>query len=86
MCYITHGWKMDRESADAMRALDLDVAPIYLGKKTLDRFGRLRRAETSVVCQTVNVEGFTVDYSNHAICMQNADLHANVCVFSLCVV
>lgn len=69
---------MDRESADAMRALDLDVAPSFYGTRTIDYFGRLRRADTNVVCKTVNVDGLPLDYSESGMCMQNAQLHANV--------
>lgn len=78
MSYVAQSWKLDRESAEAMRALDLDVAPLFLGKKSIDYFGRLRRANTEVVCKTVDVNGQTVDYSNSDICLQNAELHANV--------
>lgn len=69
---------MDRESAALMKSLDLEVAPSFYGPKTIDLYGQLRRADTSVVCKTVDVQGATVDYSNSAICMQNAEQHANV--------
>lgn len=70
---------MDRDSALLMQSLDLKVAPSFFGPKTIDFYGRLRRADTSVVCSTVDVSGKTVDYSNGDICMGNAELHANVC-------
>lgn len=77
MSYLAQGRQMDRESAALMKSLDLEVAPSFYGPKTIDLYGQLRRADTSVVCKTVDVQGATVDYSNSAICMQNAEQHAN---------
>lgn len=70
---------MDRESADAMRVLDLAVAPSFYGKKSIDYFGRLRRADTSASCSAVDNFGVAVDYSNSTTCSNNAELHVNVC-------
>lgn len=64
---------MDRESENLMKALDLEVAPEFFGPKRIDVYGRLRRADTSVICKSA-----TTDWSNSATCLSNANLHANV--------
>lgn len=70
--YIAQAWKMDRESENLMKALDLEVAPEFFGPKRIDVYGRLRRADTSVICKSA-----TTDWSNSATCLSNANLHAN---------
>lgn len=73
---------MDRDSAKAMRSLNLEVAPLYYGKKTINYYGRLVRRDMQVTCNAVADNGQTVDYSNSGECLNNAELHANVCLFS----
>lgn len=77
MSYVAEGWKMDRDSAKAMRSLNLEVAPLYYGKKTINYYGRLVRRDMQVTCNAVADNGQTVDYSNSGECLNNAELHAN---------
>lgn len=80
MSYVAQGWKLDRESADAMVALNFKVTPAFFGPKKIDGYGRLRRQTSSVTCSSgPEIPGGLApyDWSNNDICMKNAEQHAN---------
>lgn len=74
---------MDRESASAMRALDLEVAPLYYGKKSINYFGRLVRRDIQVTCLAMADNAMTVDFPERTMCLANAQQHANVRSFGI---